>query len=111
MTALGGCIYYLYPWKATAVTKLQHPYPEWTLQSYVMMGSYGGGLVFWLLNFIIGFNGNWFDYVTLYVIRLLFLAPLASLYFNFQTSASYGNTYDVSLNTDWALTVDSDPYY
>ena len=48
-----------------------------------MMGSYGGGLFFWLLNFIIGFNGNSFDYITLYVMKILLLAPLASLYFNF----------------------------
>ena len=91
MTALGMSIYYLYPLKATAVTISQHPYPDWTLQSYVMMGSFGGGLVFWVLNFIIGFNGNWFDYATLYVLRLLILAPLATIYFNFQTSASYGS--------------------
>jgi hypothetical protein len=111
MTALGMGIYYFYPLKSTAVTILQHPYPEWTLQSYVMVGSFGGGLFFWLLNLIIGFNGNWFDYITLYIIRLSILAPLATIYFNFQTSASYGTDSDVALNSDWALSVDSDPYY
>ena len=80
MAALGGAIYYFYPYKSTST---KHPYPEWTLQSYVMMGSYGGGFFFWLLNFIIGFNGNWFDVVTLYVTKIMMLAPVATLYFNF----------------------------
>ena len=70
-----------------------------------MIGSYGGSLIFWLLNFIIGFNGNWFDYVTLYITKLMMLAPIATLYFNFETSASYGTADQVALNTDWALTV------
>lgn len=83
MTALGGVIYYLYSYKAAAGTANQHPYSEWKLQSYVMMGSYGGGLFFWFINLLIGFNGNFFDYITLYITKIMVLAPLATLYYNF----------------------------
>ena len=76
-----------------------------------MMGSYGGGLFFWFLNLLIGFNGNWFDYITLYITKIMMLAPLATLYYNFETSSSYGTADEVALNTEWAETVESDEYY
>lgn len=76
-----------------------------------MMGSYGGGLFFWFINLLIGFNGNFFDYITLYITKIMVLAPLATLYYNFQSSASYGTADQVTLNTEWAETVESDEYY
>jgi hypothetical protein len=68
-------------------------------------------MVLWIVNLIIGHNGNLFDKLVVWDLNFMLTAPVATLLGAFYTSSSYGSIAEVALGTDWAMTIADDPHY
>ena len=87
------------------------PYLQWKYESIAFMASYSSIFFMWILNIAFDHNGGWFDHLFYNVAFFNQIMPYITLYGVFNTSSSYGTDKQVSTNTKWALTVNSDPYY
>ena len=88
-----------------------HPYKEWTYLAYAWSLPSAGMVVLWLINYIFGHDGDFVDWVFKTLYFLMFLQAPACLVGGLWASQSYGTEAEVTLGTDWALTVDDDPDY
>lgn len=80
MGVWGAYIYKLYNYDLPSSTdKTKHPYVEWTYVSYALAGPAAFYIFFWLFNYLIGNNGNWFDWLTVAVTNLNRLSPFAGI--------------------------------
>jgi hypothetical protein len=96
---------------ASGTDKTLHPYAEWTLASYVIMGPNFFFLFFWTLNLFLDHNAGFLDGWVLRLSKFMILAPFAYMTFAFFASSSYGTDIEVALGTDWAFVITDDPDY
>ena len=91
MGGWGFYIYYVYNLNlASGTNKKQHPYLEWTYESYYIMGPNAVFLSFWSLNYLFDHNAGIFDRFVLFLSKVMILAPVAALVGAFMASSSYG---------------------
>lgn len=59
----------------------------------------------WLANIILDHKGGQLDKVFTYLVMFMLLVPVTTTLSAFYVSSAYGDTAQVALNSDWAMTI------